>query len=107
MTIDTEFLDMMPDTITVVHSAGLNKYAEQQYTDDTEQIRARIVYKTQRVLNQDAELELAKTKIYCYGANALETDDKIVLSDGKLRNILHIDTYPDEDGLYYNTIFTT
>lgn len=107
MSMDKEFLDMMPDTITVKHISSINKYGEEQHDSDTDYIRARVVYKTHRVLNDDMVLELARTQIYCYGANTLDTSDQVILSDGKTRNILHIDSYPDEDGMYYNEIFTT
>ena len=103
MAIETDYLDMMPDTVTFYGQSALDKYGKRTWASTGASFRARV--QDQSRLYRDAQgREVVLTgKAYLYGATAagITTDSKIVLPDGSSPVIYLVTTNSDESGAHH------
>lgn len=80
-------------------SAMPNVYGEYTYTSST--IKARVSLRQKVVVNQNGE----DVTSYAYAITATEVDynDKLVLSDGKEREVINVNKVPDRLGNFHHS----
>lgn len=103
----TDWLDMMPFTVTVAAAATYDAYGKPATYATAASYRARVVAKTKvvrsRVSGQDV---LTDTQIWINGVlAALDEDARITLPDATTLVPVSWDTFPDEDGDHHTKIY--
>lgn len=110
MALDTEFLDLMKQEVTLFRfdeddDASRDIYGNEIVGVDGEKWRCRIVRKPRLVRSLDGDEKLSGTQITFFGAPGVGGHDKIVLPDGSTSPIISIASYPDEEGDAYEEVF--
>lgn len=104
MSIDSEFLELMSDTITLKSVSGRDAYNVVTYGTGVS-YSARVVHKTTLIRSSNGSEILAKGVVWVYGAPVVTEEDQITLSDGSTPPILGVDRYSDEDGDYFTKVY--
>lgn len=108
----TDYLDCMPQTVTLAAKSGRDGYGAPSYASGTD-YRARVVYKDKLIRRQeDGEVqEIAARGHVWFGPPTSDlTDttppivnvgDKITLPDSTAPPVILVEQFPDEDGLHH------
>lgn len=102
--IESDYLELMPDTITITPSSSVNMYGARTYGGTPTTIRGR--NRNQQELIKDAMgREILTTgRVYCYGNPTVSIGDLLTLPDGSQPIILSIDNNVDEASLVHHTV---
>ena len=104
MTIESDYLELMPDTITITPSSATDMYGKRTYGGTPTTTRGRTSNK-QELLRDAAGREIVTTgRFYCYGNPTVSIGDRLTLPDGSTPIILSIDTNVDETGASHHTV---
>jgi hypothetical protein len=105
MTIESDFLELMTQTVTIAPLTGHNDFAEPAYGTAVSH-RARVVGKIRRVLNAEGREVISSQQVYIYGAPDISTQAQITMPDGTTPQILRVERYPDENGDHHEVVYT-
>jgi hypothetical protein len=106
MTIEADFLDLMPLTITwYAKSGALNNYAARSFSGTATTARGRVQYASD-VQGSNGGVEEArdvypKGYIYLYGNPSISVDDRILLPDNQEVVVRELDKHYDESGVHH------
>ncbi len=113
----TEWLDMMPHTVTLEPFSDRDDYGKPIY-GTAATYRARVVYKTEMIIDQRigaAELETTSnghiwfgpptTNLHSGTPPTVTAEDKVTLPDGSTPNIMRVDRFPDEYGDHHVKVY--
>jgi hypothetical protein len=103
--IDPELLDLMTETITVEPFAGETGRGVRSY-GSASTYQCRIVGKRRMVRDAQGEEIVSTRTIYLGSAPGVTVRDRLTLPNGDQPMILSVASTPDEDGTYYETIYT-
>lgn len=112
MTFETEFRDLMPDTITIEPVSGTTGagYGIRTYgTAVTYQVRIR--HKLQRMTNLEGEITWAKHKVWIAPLTTdgsfpdLDQRSRVTFPDGSQPEMLAIEHIDDEVGLHHTVLW--
>lgn len=104
MAIESDFLSMMADTVTVYAQSSLDNYGKRTWSGSGTTYNARIQADSQlRRDDQGREVSVIG-RVYLYGAPALTTNHRIVLPDGTSPIIVAVDVVGDEVGDHHTVI---
>lgn len=104
MTIETEFLDLMPDTVTFYAQASLDQYGKRTFSGTGVEYRCRVQDTNELLRNAEGREVVVTGKVYLYGAPNLTTDHKIVLPDGTSPVIHAVTVNNDESGSHHTVV---
>ena len=105
MSFESEFLDLMPHTITRNAFASRDEYASPTYSTAVNSYRARVVYNQTLVRTFKGTEELSKCQAYINCTGSISPFDKITLPDNTIPPILAIKILPDEEGTHHNVVY--
>jgi len=96
----SDFLPLMPDTITYASVASRNEFGKAVTFNAAVSYRARVIKKNQRILD---EAKIPTITVWVNGViPTLQLDDQITLPDGSTPEIINWEQYSDEQsGSYY------
>lgn len=102
----SDFLDMMPHTITHRAPASFDDYGKPVFSGAAASYRARVFYETRSTVNrasgQDA---LSVTTVWIAGTPSLTLFDEITLPDGTKPPILNWEVPADESGAHHVKVY--
>jgi hypothetical protein len=105
MTLEAQFLSMMPSTVTVYSKASTDQYGKRTFSATGTSYSCRI-QDVNEMLRTDEGREVVITgKVYLYGAPNLTTDHKIVLPDSTVPVIHMVTVNNDESGAHHTVIY--
>jgi hypothetical protein len=100
---ESEFLDLMPDVVTLKRSTGMNISGEHTY-DSGEEVQCRVVL-TERIIRTVAGREIhSPITIYVGGSYSVTDTDLIEFADGQTLPILMVRRYGDEEGVHHEEL---
>ncbi|CAB4144769.1 hypothetical protein UFOVP1296_30 [uncultured Caudovirales phage] len=104
MSIDAQFLSMMPTVVTVYPNSGLDAYGKISHGATGVAVRCRVQDKDTRYATERNRDEFNNGTIIFYGCPDITISSKIVLPDGTSPIILSVDNHNDESGLHHTTV---
>ena len=102
-TID-EWLDLMPAEVVVETYISSDSYAKPVFATPSNTYRARVVYKTRRMLSPSGEVIVSRGIVWLATVDPVSDKDRITLPDGTQPLILNVDQVPDENGPLYTRL---
>jgi hypothetical protein len=104
MAFETEFLDLMPHTITVYPFASVNEYAEATHSTSGTSYRAYIQEMPSNVLDTYGEEVVASHTVYVASTSRIPMTSKVVMPDGQEPFLIRSDVMADEDGTAHHIV---
>lgn len=97
----SDFLDLMPDTVTVEPFAGRDGYGKPTYGAPV-QVRARVSYKPQIVHGTDGKEVVARGAVWLASVSTdVSTEDRLTLPGGEAVRIVSVEKHSDGSGLHH------
>ena len=108
ITIDHDLLDLMPSTVTIERWTGYDEYGQREYGTPF-QVQCRIEGRVRKIVAIDGQERVSMATIYLAESPGLSPNDRITLAGytPPQPNVLAIEKQNDENGPYYEAIFTT
>lgn len=105
--LDSEWLEMMSDTITVTPFLQRNARAEPIYdTANAFQVRARVEQTNREFRTNTGQVNVATTVIYTWNTpRVIGSNDKFTLPDGSTAPTLGVDRVTDDRGVHHYEIY--
>lgn len=104
MSIEREFLALMPSTVTVFEKQSRDAYGKPSFANAGTHLRCRITRSDKKVINADGDEVVEEGRIYVYGTSTITTDDRLILPDSTVAIVLSIATLNDETGPHHTVI---
>lgn len=99
----SDWLDLMPQTVTVQRVLGLDSQGA-QILSSPNTYQARINNQTRMVRQANGDEVVARGRAWLATVDPITTRDKVILDDGTVPLILVVNVVPDEDGPLYTSI---
>lgn len=104
MSIDTEFDEMMNDTITVQDVQSLDQYGRHTWATGVE-YEGRVSYQTRLIRGMDGREKVSSGRVYIFGViDPISPDAKLTLPSGATPIISAVETLTDETGYHHTVI---
>lgn len=104
MALESQFLSMMPDTVTVYPKSALDNYGKRSWSATGTSYNCRIQATSGLMRDAEGREVVVTATIYLYGAPTLTTDHKVVLPDGSTPVIVAVNTNNDDTGAHHTVI---
>lgn len=104
MGIESDFLALMPDTVTITAQASIDKYGKRTHSGAGTQYSAHVEPASELYRNADGREVAIIGKVFLFGAPAITPNHKIVLPDGSVPVIAGVEVLRDEDGTHHTVI---
>ncbi len=107
MVFDTDFLDLMPDTLKVNLLKGVSTdgYGTATYSATTQSYRCRVTEKQTLVTTFAGDEQVARTIVWVNSTTTFGPWDKITLPDGTVPPLLAVADMRDEAGTHHQKAF--
>ncbi len=101
----SDWLNLMPDTISYQRVTGRDNYAQPTY-GAAQSYPARVIYKTIRTTSIQSGQDVIAAGVVWLGAvlQPTDIDDKITLPDGTTPKILNFERFTDESGVHHTKL---
>lgn len=109
MAFESEFLALMPETITIAQPTGQDGYGKRSYGAATS-YRARIVEKMEKIVTVQGREDFATTKVYVAPDSSGALPDlsarvQVTMPDGTTPNVVGFARQSDEEGPHHVIIW--
>lgn len=104
MTIDSELLEIMVDSITIAGVATKDAYGKRTWTSPTTITNCRVQTGNHKVIDSAGAEQVAVGKVYVPGSPTVTLYDKVTLPDGTQPPLLTIDRVGDEIGANHTVL---
>lgn len=105
MSFDTEYLTLMPSTISVSPLDSVNQYGEPTYSTSSSSYRALIQEQPTAITDAYGRDTIASHTIYVASTERINITSKLDLPDGTDPAIIRSDVMYDEDGIHHVVLF--
>lgn len=99
----SDWLDLMPATVTVQRFLGRDSYGKPSFATAVS-YRARVNNVTRLVRNAEGEQVVARGRAWLATVDPITTQDRVGLPDGTFPIILNVNQVPDESGPLYTSL---
>lgn len=100
----SDFLDLMPATVSVTKPTAKNEYGEYTTTSSTS-YRARIVSKQRRIVNNLGEEISVNTEVWLATTTSIPTESVITFADSSKMTVRAVDIISDEKGTHHVKVY--
>jgi len=104
VTIDSEFLSLMPSTVTVYAQTARDAYGKQTFSPAGKTVRCRVVPTNDVVRDSNGREIVAGGRVYCFGTPSVSVDSRLVLPDESEPSIVSVQVQNDETGTHHTVI---
>lgn len=98
MAFESDFLELMPHTITVYPLTSANQYSEAVYSTSGTSYSALVEERPQLIRTAFGEESVATAVAYVASTERIPITSRVVLPDGSEPAIMRSDVFADEDG---------
>lgn len=105
MAFETEFLTLMPSTITVKAYTSFNQYGEPSYSTSGTTYRALIQEQPTEITDAFGREVISSHTIYVASTARIPLTSKLELPDGTDPAIIRSDVMYDQDGIHHVVLF--
>ena len=105
MSFDTEFLTLMPSTVSVKELVSVNSYGDPTYSTGATSYRALVEQKPTLIRNFSGEEVVAMYTVYVASTEALSPTSFYTLPNGDTPEVQSITVAYDEDGIHHNVLY--
>ncbi len=105
MAFDTDFLELLPHTLTRNSFVSSDGYGKPSYSTGVSSYSARVVYKPKLIRTLEGTEQVARGYVIVGTTETLNPKDKYTLPDTTTPPVLSINTIPDESGTHHNVIY--
>lgn len=103
MSIESDFDEMMNDTVTIQARSSTNSYGQRTWGSTTS-YNGRVSYQTRLMRGADGRERVSSGRVYMNGAYAISTDAKLTLPSGATPVISSVETFTDQNGDHHTTV---
>lgn len=100
----SDFLSLMPATVSVTKPTATNEYGEYTTTSSTS-YRARIVNKQRRIVNKLGEEISVNTEVWLATTDVIPTEATVTFADSTKMTIRAVDIISDESGTHHVKVY--
>jgi hypothetical protein len=104
VTIETEFLDLMPTTVTIFAKTATDAYGKFTFSPTGTAVRCRLQPSNDVVTTMDNREIVTRGTIIFYGTPTITNDSKIQLPDGTVPLIVSVMVRNDDTGAHHTTV---
>lgn len=104
MGFETDFLELMKQTLTVEASTGLNKYGRPGGYGAATSVKCRVREGTEVVRDFNGEETISDVQAWCQGDVTAAETSRYTLPDGSTPPLVAVQKFPDESGSVHNTV---
>ena len=104
MAIESDFLELFSERITLYPPATLDKYGKRSFSASGVTACAHLVSEVSLSRDQDGREVTETGRIYVYGTPTVTTDYRLVLTDGSEPIIIGVDVPHDQNGAHHTVI---
>jgi len=104
MTIDPQFLQLMPSIVTWYQKSSRDAYGKGSFAATGTAVRCRIQQSSKMSRDSEGKEVNEIGSVYVYGVSTITVDDKLVMPDGKVAVVLTVETRNDESGPHHTVI---
>jgi hypothetical protein len=105
MAIESQYREMFSEQVTLLPKLSVDKYGKRTNAASAVPIAAHLVAETKLSYSPDGREVVETGRIYLYGSYPnIDTDYKIVLSDGSSPIIIGVDTPHDPAGAHHTVV---
>lgn len=104
MAIESDFLELFSETVTLYPPATLDKYGKRGFSASGVTACAHLVAEVELARDQDGREVTQTGKIYVYGTPTVTNDYRLVLQDGTEPIIISVDQPHDQNGPHHTVI---
>ena len=101
MSFESDFLSMMPHTITVRARASRNSDGSDTFSTSASSLTARVVTTRKWVRNSEGVAVQASQEAWVASTGTLAVDSRYTLPDGTSPPVLAVESFPDESGTHH------
>jgi hypothetical protein len=104
----SKWLSMMPDTIQVRASTGLDEFRRRTYSAVTTPYRARIEQQTKKVVSATGEEKVSTKQVFLATTVPISHEDQIILPAPHVPStppIIAVQPVDDENGIHHVMVF--
>lgn len=105
MAFESDFLTLMPSTITIQAFNSVNQYGEPTYSTGTTTYRAYIQEQPEEISDAYGREIISSHTIYVASTTRIPITSKLVLPDGTDPAIVRSDVMYDQDGIHHVVLF--
>jgi hypothetical protein len=103
MALETAFLELMQETVTVYSQTAKNEYGVQTWGSGTT-VNCRVMETGSLVHDANGRQVYESGKIIFYGTPTVSLSSRIGLSDGSYPVLLSVNVYRDQSGLHHTSV---
>ena len=104
MSFEDEFLDCMPQTVTMSTISSLSIRGKPSFSTSATTFAALIQAEQKLVRAIDGTERVAETTVHINSTSAISPDSQITLSNGDTRPILAVETFSDDEAIHHCVI---
>ena len=104
MSFDTQFLTMMPSTMSMYAFVSFDNYGEPTYSTSATSIRCRMEYDHKSMQDMNSNEMVPTATAYLGYDSIISSLSKFVLPDGSTGIVLSIEQAWDETGIHHNVV---
>lgn len=104
MAFESDFLDLMPHTISVYALASVNQYAEPTHSTSATSYTCLIQEMPSMVLDAYGEEVVSSHTVYVASTSRIPLTSKVVMPDGSEPHLVRSDVMSDEDGTAHHIV---
>lgn len=106
MSFESDFLELMVDTLTYEHETGTRDgYAKATGFGAPVTVTCRIVHSTRMVRADTGEEIVSRSHAYLAGAPGIRVNDRITMPDGSQPPVVAVERFPDTDGPHHEVVY--
>lgn len=104
MTIESEFLSLMPSTVVIYPKTSRDAYGKASFSASGTAVRCRVQEDLNVTASMDKTEMFESGVVYCYGVVNVGADDKVVLPSGTVAKVTQVTTKDDQIGAHHTVI---
>lgn len=104
MALETAFLELMPQTVTVYSQTAKTEYGIQSWSGSGTSVNCRVMETGTLVHDANGRQVYETGKIIFYGTPTVSLSSRIALPDGSFPVLLTVNVHSDENGLSHTSV---
>ena len=104
MAIETDFLELMGDTVTIYSTASVDKYGKRTTSGTGTKYNCRVQAQSETLRDTEGRTIDVVANVYVYGMATVANGDRVLLPDGSTPVVVMVNNNNDQVGNYYTSI---